>query len=71
MTSEDLPTPQELAHEIEITADAMQQTGERMVYFGGFGPIAAHGREMIGAAKIAHEWAEEMLRVCAELEAEA
>lgn len=57
MSVEDLPTPQGLAREIEITADAMQQTGERMVYFGGFGPIAAHGREMIGAAKIAHGWA--------------
>lgn len=57
MSAEDLPTPQELAREIEITADAMQQTGERMVYFGGFGPIAAHGREMIGAAQIAHGWA--------------
>lgn len=62
MTPEDLPTPQELAREIEIAADAMQQTGERMVYFGGFGPIAAHGREMIGAAKIAHEWARRINR---------
>lgn len=60
MIAEDLPTPQELAREIEITADAMQQTGERMVYFGGFGPIAAHGREMIGAAKIAQGWAKQI-----------
>jgi len=53
----DIPTSAEISVELEIVAEAMQATGERMAYLGGFGEIGDHGREMIGAAGIAREWA--------------
>ena len=53
---EDPPTREGLADELEIVAAAMQQTGERMVYLGGFGPIAVQGRRMIEDAEIYTAW---------------
>ena len=44
----DIPTAAEISVELEIVAEAMQATGERMAYLGGFGEIGGHGREMVG-----------------------
>ena len=52
-----IPTHADIAGELDIVADAMQQTGERMDYIGGFGEIGERGREMIGAANLARDWA--------------
>jgi hypothetical protein len=35
----------------------MRLIGVDMEYYGGFGPLAEHGRQLIGAAKIAESWA--------------
>jgi hypothetical protein len=35
----------------------MQSVGAEMEYYGGFGEIGDHGREMQGAASIAFFWA--------------
>ena len=39
-------------------ARAMGDLGYDMDYIGGFGELGKHGREMIGAAKIAFAWAD-------------
>jgi hypothetical protein len=31
-----------------------------MEYYGGFGPLAVHGGQLLGAAKIAASWAQEL-----------
>jgi hypothetical protein len=56
------PTRAELAEELRIVAGIMHRTGTRLAYYGGFGEIGAHGREMIGAAKIAKSWVREIRR---------
>jgi hypothetical protein len=53
----DPPTYAEMIVELEIVAEAMQQTGERLAHLGGFGEMGMHGREMIAAADIARGWA--------------
>ena len=35
----------------------MLQIGEDMDYYGGFGEIGQHGREMISASQLALDWA--------------
>lgn len=38
---------------------AMENLGVEMVYYGGFGAIARHGHELIGAAAVTRIWADE------------
>jgi hypothetical protein len=38
----------------------MLNLGADMDYYGGTGEIGDHGRELIGAALIAREWADKM-----------
>lgn len=47
----------QLAARIFRVAKSMKRLGCEMEYFGGFGEIGDHGREMIGAAVIARGWA--------------
>ena len=36
----------------------MNMLGIDMEYYGGFGEIAEHGQELLGAAKIVRNWAD-------------
>lgn len=56
------PTRAELAEELRIVAGIMHRTGTRLAYYGGFGEMGGHGREMVGAAKIAKSWVREIRR---------
>lgn len=49
-----------LAIRIRLLADDMEQLGADFDYFGGLAEWAKHGREMIGAANMAREWAEQI-----------
>lgn len=51
-------TRAELIAHIRATAERMAQTAQLMQYYGGLGEIAQHGRQMEGAARIAHGWAD-------------
>ena len=51
------PTREGLADELEIVAAAMQQTGERVAYLGGFGEMGKHGRKMMDDARKSLVWA--------------
>lgn len=35
-------------------------------YYGGMGPMAKHGLEMIGAARLANDWADEIEKEAAD-----
>jgi hypothetical protein len=48
---------QRLARRIRRIAREMHKLGIHMDYYGGFGEIGKHGREMIGAANMAIGWA--------------
>ncbi len=39
----------------------MEAIGIKMEYYGGFSEMGKHGRELIGAAKIAREWADNIV----------
>ena len=43
--------------ELDALAHQMRAIGAKMEYYGGFGEMAEHGREMQGAANIARTWA--------------
>lgn len=45
---------------LDALAKQMIKVATKMEYFGGFSPISQHGREMLGAAKIAKGWAREI-----------
>lgn len=56
-------TAEEIARRLREVAAEMEQLGAAMDYYGygGFnGRVARHGREMVGAAGIARDWAEEI-----------
>lgn len=54
-------TPVEIVARLRAIADEMIMLGTAMDYFGGFdGRMVKHGRELVGAGHIAHEWAEEI-----------
>lgn len=54
-------TPAEIVARLRAVAVEMESLGAAMDYFGGFGGrMAQHGREMVGAAEIAREWADEI-----------
>ena len=41
-------------------AGHMRLIGADMEYYGGLGPLAVHGQQLLGAAKIAESWAREL-----------
>ena len=52
-------TAEEIARRLREVAAEMEQLGAAMGYYGWFnGRMARHGREMVGAAGIACDWAE-------------
>ena len=54
-------TPAEIVARLRAVAADMEALGAAMDYFGGFtGRMTQHGREMVGAAGIAREWADEI-----------
>jgi hypothetical protein len=54
-------TPAEIVARLRTVAAEMESLGAAMDYFGGFGGrMTQHGREMVGAAGIAREWADEI-----------
>ncbi len=46
-----------LAIRLRLLADEMEVLGADLDYYGGLAEWAVHGREMVGAAEIAREWA--------------
>lgn len=48
---------QRLVRRIKRVANEMRQLGAHMDYYGGFGEIGEHGREMLRAAACAKSWA--------------
>lgn len=55
-----------LAKRIRDVAERMWRLGNHMSYYGGFGEIGQHGREMAGAANIARGWAMEIEKLKAD-----
>lgn len=49
-----------LAIRLRLLADEMEVLGADLDYYGGFAECASHGREMVGAAEIAREWAKKI-----------
>lgn len=49
----------DIIKELRYLSKRMISCGVAMDYYGGFAPyIAEHGRQMVGAGKIATEWAD-------------
>lgn len=53
-------TPAEIAAYLRDLSRRMLVCGTAMDYYGGLGPMAKHGLEMIGAARLASDWADEI-----------
>jgi len=54
--------PEDIAYSLRDLADEMVTIGAWMDYYGGFDAnMVAHGRELVGAGKIARSWADEIL----------
>ena len=51
-------TRSEIAARLRALADDMEGIAVDMDYFGGFAEWAKHGKEMLGAAWIARQWAD-------------
>lgn len=55
------PPPKiKIARRLRWLAAHMADTGADMDYFGGFAEWAQHGKELLGAARIARQWADEI-----------
>lgn len=54
------PTRAELSGDLVRLAVGMERVAADMEYLGGFGELAAKGRELRGAAEIARGWAGEL-----------
>jgi hypothetical protein len=55
-------TPEQLAQELVKLARQMEAMGDAMKYLGGFGPMFSRGADLLGAADLVREWAEEILK---------
>ena len=55
------PTKREIAEHLKFLAADMDAVALAMDYYGGIAPWALHAREMMGAAEMAREWADEIL----------
>ena len=53
-------TPESLSKELHKLSQKMEGLGLKMEYYGGFGEIGKHGRELVGASVIARGWVEEI-----------
>jgi hypothetical protein len=51
-------TKTEIAQRLRALSADMIEIGAAMDYYGGFGEMAAKGRELVGAGHIAIDWAE-------------
>ncbi len=52
------PSKAELASRLRVLAAHMLEVAVEMDYYGGFSEVAAHARELQGAAGIALSWAD-------------
>lgn len=57
MTKPPALSQKQIALRLRQLANRMQRLGVQMDYFGGFSETGKHGREMMGAAIIARQWA--------------
>jgi hypothetical protein len=55
-------TNKEIIARLRALSEEMIIVGTAIDYYYGFNPMAAHGKEMVGAGIIAAEWADEMER---------
>jgi hypothetical protein len=55
--SEQPATREEIVIALRHVAEAMELVGVSMEYYGGLNEIARHGKEMVGAAQLAKDWA--------------
>jgi hypothetical protein len=53
---------QRMVRRLMRLSQTMLTIGEEMDYYGGFGEIGQHGREMITASQLALDWARGMKR---------
>jgi hypothetical protein len=54
-------TQVEIVARLRALSGEMITLGTAMDYFGGFdGRMVQHGRELVGAGLVAHEWAEDI-----------
>lgn len=53
-----LVTSETLSYDLYKLSRQMEKLGADMDYYGGFGEVGKHGRELIEAAKIARGWAD-------------
>jgi hypothetical protein len=53
-----ITTKPAIAMRLRLLADEMERLGTDIDYYGGLAEWSQHGREMVGAAKIARQWAE-------------
>ena len=54
------PTNAEIADMLRALVHEMRDIGMTMDYVGGFGPTGTRGRELIWAARIVGDWAQEI-----------
>lgn len=54
---------QRIVRRLKRLSNEMLQVGEDMDYYGGFGEIGQHGREMISASQLALDWARNIEKV--------
>lgn len=54
------PTHAEIAERLRALVHEMRDIGMTMDYVGGFGPTGTRGRELIWAAQIVGDWAQEI-----------
>lgn len=52
------PVLDSLSRELYKVSWQMEKLGIKMDYYGGFGEMGKHGRELIGAAIVARGWAD-------------
>ena len=50
-------TPLQIAKQLRRLSTAMVTLGVAMDYHGGFGEVAEHGRELVGAGETCRNWA--------------
>ena len=60
MKTQNKTTPAKLSKELYKLSQKMEKLGLKMEYYGGFGEIGKHGRELVGASVIARGWADEI-----------
>ena len=54
------PTKRQIARRLRTLANRMADVAADMDYYGGFAEWSQHGKELLGAARIARQWADEI-----------